>query len=324
LIDRAGLLDDDPGIAADLDALRGVLELRTGVPADAHAFLVSAARHIADEDPVRAIELLTDAGQAASYAGDIDLVVATGRQTAQLIPRVPVAATLPALVLVGARKVVSGEAESGRADCRRAADLAASTTDPQQLTFGAIGAQYAGDEALQHALAARAVDSARSRGAVAMLPYALEFLGLSELSANRLTAARAVATEGLTLARELRQENSIGRHLAILAWIDAVQGRETPCREQSAEALSVAARRVWGCRRRSRTGHWGSWNSCWEGPTRPSPGCPGCGPDPGRATRASRSRPPSTWWKQRSAAANRSTPPRRSRCSTGSPAPSEN
>jgi DNA-binding CsgD family transcriptional regulator len=254
LIDRAGLLDDDPGIAADLDALRGVLELRTGVPADAHAFLVSAARHIADEDPVRAIELLTDAGQAASYAGDIDLVVATGRQTARLIPRVPVAATLPALVLVGAGKVVSGEAESGRADCRRAADLAASTTDPQQLTFGAIGAQYAGDEALQHALAARAVASARSRGAVAMLPYALEFLGLSELSANRLTAARAVATEGLTLARELRQENSIGRHLAILAWTDAVQGRETPCREQSAEALSIAARRGLGLQ--AAFAHW--------------------------------------------------------------------
>lgn len=254
LIERAGLLDDDAGTAADLDALRGVLELRAGVPADAHAFLVSAARHVAVDDPVRAIELLTDAGQAASYAGDIDLVVATGRQAAELIPRVPVPATLPALVLVGAGKVVSGAAESGRADCRRAADLAAAATDPQQLTFGAIGAQYAGDEVLQHALAARAVASARSRGAVAMLPYALEFLGLSELSANRLAAARAVAGEGLTLARELRQENSVGRHLGILAWTDAVRGEETPCRERCAEALGIAARRGLGLQ--AALAHW--------------------------------------------------------------------
>jgi DNA-binding CsgD family transcriptional regulator len=254
LIDRAGLLDHDAGITADLDALRGELELRTGVPTDAHAFLVSAAGHIAEKDPVRAIKLLTDAGEAASYAGDIGLAVATGRQAAQLIQRVPVSATLPALVLVGAAKVVSGQAESGRADCRRAADLAATATDPQQLTLGAIGAQYAGDEVLQHALASRAVASARARGAVAMLPYVLEFLGLSELSANRLTAARAVATEGLALARELRQENSIGRHLGILAWTDAVQGREAPCREQSAEALSIAAGRGLGLQ--AALAHW--------------------------------------------------------------------
>jgi ATP/maltotriose-dependent transcriptional regulator MalT len=79
-----------------------------------------------------------------------------------------------------------------------------------------------------------------------MLPYALEFKAIAELYASRFAAARATASEGVALARELRQENSIGRHLGTLAWIDAVQGAEPECRARCAEALSTSEARGLG------------------------------------------------------------------------------
>jgi DNA-binding CsgD family transcriptional regulator len=254
LIEQAGHLNQDDLVGVELDELRGRLELRTGVPTDAHAFLTSAARRVVDDDPSRAVRLLTEAGEAASYAGDRNLLMTTGQQAADLLERVSGVSRLPALVLFGSGKVVSGEAERGRSICREAVELGTRAIEARDLVWASIAAQYLGDEATQHGLAVRAASAARSSGQVAMLPYALEFQGLSELAASRFEAARSTATEGLSLARELKQQNSVGRHLATLAWLDAAQGHEQDCRERSDEVLHIAAARGLGLQ--AASAHW--------------------------------------------------------------------
>ena len=254
LIDRAGRLHGGEDLRAKLDVLRGGLELRTGRPADAHAILSSVARRMADADPVRALRILTEAGEAASYAGDRDLIVATGAQAAELVAVVSGPARLPGLVLIGSGKVVSGEAERGRSICREAVSMADEATDASDLVWASIAAQYGGDEVRAHGLAVRAAAAARTAGQLALLPYALEFKALAELYASSFASARSSASEGVALARELRQENSIGRHLATLAWIDAVQGSEAECREHGAEALAMSEARGLGLQR--AFAHW--------------------------------------------------------------------
>jgi DNA-binding CsgD family transcriptional regulator len=254
LIDQAGHLNSDHLVGVALDEIRGRLELRTGVPTDAHAFLISAARRIVSDDPVRAVRVLTQAGEAASYAGDRNLLMTTGQQAADLLGRVSGVSRLPALVLFGAGKVVTGDSESGRAICREAIELGTSATETRDLVWASIAAQYLGDEATQHGLAVRAASAARASGQVAMLPYALEFQGLSELAASRFVAARSTATEGLSLARELNQQNSVGRHLATLAWLDAAQGHEQDCLDRCGEALHIAAARGLGLQ--AASAHW--------------------------------------------------------------------
>jgi len=254
LIQQAGHLNQDDLIGVELDELRGRLELRTGVPTDAHAFLTSAAGRVVGDDPSRAIRMLTEAGEAASYAGDRNLLMTTGRQAADLLGRVSGVSRLPALVLFGSGKVVSGEAETGRLICREAVELGASATEARDLVWASIAAQYLGEEATQHSFAVRAAAAARASGQVAMLPYALEFKGLSEMFASRFEAARSTATEGLSLARELKQQNSVGRHLAALSWLDAAQGHEQDCRDRCCEVLQIAAARGLGLQ--AASAHW--------------------------------------------------------------------
>ena len=62
--------------------------LRVGSPGDAHAFLSSAARHVARTDPVKAVRILTEAGESASYAGDSQRLMETGEQAAHLLDSV--------------------------------------------------------------------------------------------------------------------------------------------------------------------------------------------------------------------------------------------
>jgi hypothetical protein len=87
------------------------------------------------------------------------------------------------------------------------------------------------------------VARARATGEVAMLPYLLEYLGVSELAAGRYAAATASASEGLRLARETGQESSVCRNLATLAMVAALQGGEEACRSHATEALARAVPR---------------------------------------------------------------------------------
>src|SRR5207344_2202288 len=87
------------------------------------------------------------------------------------------------------------------------------------------------------ALLARAMDTARARGATGALPALLFLLGRESAAGDRPDAARAAYDEAIRLAREIGSAAELAAALAALAWLEAREGRAAACREHAAESL---------------------------------------------------------------------------------------
>jgi DNA-binding CsgD family transcriptional regulator len=246
LLDRAHGLVADLRVRADVLHLRGTIALRCGVPSDAATILAAGAAEVSPLAPAKAIEMLVEAAQAASYAGDAAQIVEFGRRASALLDDDDPDERFTVDVIVGIGSLLAGDAASGVPLLREALALAAGFQDPGRLVHAGACAGYLGEEATEHELYGRAAARARETGAVAMLPYVLEFLARAEAVDGRYAAAAAHATEGLGLARETGQQNSVCHLHASLALIAALQGREDECRSHAADALELATARGLG------------------------------------------------------------------------------
>ena len=254
LLDRAAAGVTEPRLRADVAHLRGVIELRRGVPADAFTVLAAGSAEVAPLDPVKALAMLLPASEAASYAGDVALTIEVARRAAAL-PRGEQRTDQFTLdMLVGIGSILEGDTARGAPLLREAIMLAQTFDDPSRLGFAGAAARYLGDDTATHHFYARAVARARATGELVLLPYLLESLAVAEVDAGRYTAATASASEGLRLARETGQESSVCRNLSTLALLGAMQGREDACRSYAAEALERAVPR--GLRLQAASATW--------------------------------------------------------------------
>jgi DNA-binding CsgD family transcriptional regulator len=254
LLDHAAAGISEPRLRADVAHLRGVIELRRGVPADAFTILAAGSAEVAPVDPVKALAMLLPASEAASYAGDIALTIEAARRAAAL-PRGEQRVDQFTLgLLVGIGSILEGDTARGAPLLREAILLAETFDDPSRLGFAGAAARYLGDDTATHDFYARAVARARATGELVLLPYLLESLAVAEVAAGRYTAATASASEGLRLARETGQESSVCRNLSTLALLGAMQGREDACRSYAAEALERAVPR--GLRLQAASATW--------------------------------------------------------------------
>jgi DNA-binding CsgD family transcriptional regulator len=87
---------------------------------------------------------------------------------------------------------------------------------------------------------AEALDYGRGEGNVLRIAYSQTMLALLELALGRFARARVHASDGLELSRGASVGFLVADNLLQLAVVDAVQGRETSCRELVAEALASA------------------------------------------------------------------------------------
>jgi DNA-binding CsgD family transcriptional regulator len=254
LLDRAAAAISEPRLRADVAHLRGVIELRRGVPADAFTILAAGSAEVAPVDPTKALAMLLPASEAASYAGDIALTIEAARRAAAL-PRGEQRVDQFTLgLLVGIGSILEGDTARGAPLLREAITLGQTFDDPSRLGFAGAAARYLGDDTATHDFYARAVGRARASGELILLPYLLESLAVAEVAAGRYTAATASASEGLRLARETGQESSVCRNLSTLALLAAMQGREDACRSHAAEALEHAVPR--GLRLQAASATW--------------------------------------------------------------------
>jgi hypothetical protein len=254
LLDRAAAGVSEPRLRADVAHLRGVIELRRGVPADAFTILAAGSAEVAPVDPVKALAMLLPASEAASYAGDVALTIEAARRAAAL-PRGEQRIDQFTLgLLVGIGSILEGDTTRGAPLLREAIMLAQTFDDPSRLGFAGAAARYLGDDTATHDFYARAVGRARATGELVLLPYLLESLAVAEVAGGRYTAATASASEGLRLARETGQESSVCRNLSTLALLRAIQGREDACRSYAAEALEHAIPR--GLRLQAASATW--------------------------------------------------------------------
>jgi DNA-binding CsgD family transcriptional regulator len=245
LLDRAEPLATELRTQADVAHLRGSIEAGGGNALEAAAMLIAGSELAATVDPTQALQMLVEASEIASYAGDVTPTAELGRRAAALPVTDKVGEFLSEL-LQGMGRVAEGDGQGGAPRLRRAIVLAGTMEQPRRLMWAGIAAFFVGENATGDALFARAAARARREGAAGLLPQALEYLAPVEVAAGRLAAAAASASEGLRLARDTGNDTSACRHLATLAHLAALRGDEDACRGHAAEALDRAGARGLG------------------------------------------------------------------------------
>jgi DNA-binding CsgD family transcriptional regulator len=129
----------------------------------------------------------------------------------------------------------AGRVEEAVAYWRRAAELV-EADDPDQMRIAGEALFSTGDDDGALQLLRRAEWLARESAALGTLTIVLEVLALSQTRAGDLQAAHAAATECVELMRAIGQRAEQAKALGILAWIEAMLGREPECRAHVKEA----------------------------------------------------------------------------------------
>ncbi|MER5456133.1 LuxR C-terminal-related transcriptional regulator [Micromonospora sp. NPDC002389] len=207
--------------------LRGEIRLRCGTPSTALPVLLAAADALTGTDRAAARLALLRAGEAVCFAGEQYRYAEVARHPAAMRRDTddPEAELLTTLV-AGVAATLRGEHARGGPLLRRAVVLGGRSgvaLTPTALTGAAVAGLLVAVDAAAHQLADRAVELARTRGEVCLLPRALELRAMSEYWLGRHDAAARSCREGLLLARSGDQHASAGVHLGLLAVLAAVR-----------------------------------------------------------------------------------------------------
>ncbi len=238
LVDAAERSDPgEPAVRLDIDHLRGLIELRAGVPADGLAILLPAARQAVETDPHLAVRLLMAAGEAAFHSDD----KAASPEIGRLLTRLPPDLDPHDALLVRLHRAVGRAGDPARLseDFAQVEQL----DDPDLLVWAGGIAMGLGDHALARRLRTRAAARARAVGAAGTLAWVLQYQATDELSRGRCVPAEEYADEGRRLALETGQRNIACHHQAILAGAAALRGRHQQAHRLAEETLAEAATR---------------------------------------------------------------------------------
>jgi DNA-binding CsgD family transcriptional regulator len=226
---------------AGLLYLRGVIEARTGDLRGAVAVLLEAAD--ASEDGSLTLELLTEAQEAATYAGDYEHAAAVGARAGAIEPRNETDRFRVA-ALSGEAAELAGDHERAALLMREALRRAEPLTEPRPLVWAALLAtegNWGGTFADGLPYATRAVTIARERGLLSMLPTALWAQATALMDQGRFSLACAAAEEGRRLASDFGHRLGASWNLSVLAMLDALRGAESIARDEADEAIRLAA-----------------------------------------------------------------------------------
>ena len=229
------------GLRAELLYLRGVIEARTGDLRGAAAVLVEAAE--TSESPSLALDALSEAAEAASYAGESSQTVAIGARAGATEPHDEID-RFRVSALTGMAAELAGDYERSGRLLREAIQRAEQLQDPGALvwasllaTMGLTGGNFA--DGLPHS--SRAVAIARERGLLSMLPLALWAQANALLGLGRFNLARSAAEEGIRLASDFGHRSGAGWNLTVTALLDSLRGDESAARSHLDEAVQLAA-----------------------------------------------------------------------------------
>ena len=245
LLDQAGQHTPADDVAISIGHLRGHIAARVGPVGEAVSVLVATAERAAATEPERAVIMLAEAVNAALYAGDARAMGDAAARMAAVgaLPPTSRAAFYGAMAQ-GTALTFAGEVDRGAQLLRRAVHLADSTpddvTDPEWLTWAAMGAIWLRESGSGRSFIEQAIDVARSRAAIGVLPYLLSHVAIDLAAANRWAEAEAIFHEVLGLARETHQRTDLATALARLAWLEARQGKQHECSEHADEAIRLA------------------------------------------------------------------------------------
>ena len=226
--------------------LRGLIELRCGVPETAYELLFRSAAHSRERDPQAALEALVLAGEAALFVGDDGPTIELGRHAAAVRAGDTAEQAQIVGLLVGVAEAFSGDGQGGTQRLRSVVESGQSSEDPETFVAGRPcgflprrrpRGSYASCPRRRHQPQNRCDQLAASGSGT---------FRLLQLLAGRLADAVVAGTEGLKLAHDMGQDELTAHHLASLALVAAWRGEAHACRGYARQANDLATSRRLG------------------------------------------------------------------------------
>ena len=245
LLDEAAELTSDPLLAADVERMRGHVELRRGSPVAAHERLVREADRVRTRDPRRASAMFLEASVAHMVTGDLQEMIASAERARVLAVGAEPAVELLATAVIGEGQIALGDIAAGGA-MLRACEPYLMEADPLAIVeiVGMAGhaSIWLEDWDAASRILSRVLGVARSASAVSALIHPLAVQAHLDLRRGRWAPALAGASESAELAEDTGQLALLPHSLAALTLVEASLGHETDCRKHVARGLELAGR----------------------------------------------------------------------------------
>ena len=232
---------------AAVDHQRGLIAARLGPVGEGLQILLDGAELVVDLDPEEAVVMLAEAVNASFYAGNPTAMLAAASRIHALVgPDTGRRVAFFAAMAQGMALIFGGHGDTRGADLVREAVALVEGSDEladdlRLLAWAAMGTLWLRESEADRTLIDRAMDVARRRSAVGVLPFLLSHLAVDGMASDRWTEAETAFHEAIELARETGQRTDLGFALARLAWLEARQGKELACRSHADEARALAA-----------------------------------------------------------------------------------
>lgn len=220
---RAGA--EDRLLRADIDRLRGRIEVNVGTASDAHRIFTKAARAVAADDPARALEMAVAAAVLSMYGADSGTSLDATTVPTDAEPGEAFRTRCLKQLLVSVTEASRESWATALASLRLALGSGVDVSDPDVLANLGNAALYLGDDEAHRRCFTVMLSGARESGAVMSVLYALPRLAFTQLVAGQWTAAGASADEALTLSLSTGQRALTVAPLAWLTLLAALQGK---------------------------------------------------------------------------------------------------
>ena len=226
LLTSARAVADERTLRAAIDRLRGRIEVACGSAVEAHRLFITAARDVAVQSPVQALEMAAYAGVLRSHGVDSGATLPPGTISTRAEPEDPPRVRCLKLLLETTDRETAQDWDGAVTALRTA--LGSGTVADDRDVWANLGnvALHLGDDAAHRSFFTRMLASARTDGAVMEVLYALHRLCFSQYAAGDWSAVRRSADEAVSLARSIGQPAQAVAPLAWLTLLAALQGRD--------------------------------------------------------------------------------------------------
>lgn len=215
---------EDPLLRADIDRLRGRIEVNVGAADVAHRIFTQAAQSIAALDPDRAIEMAVAAAVAGSHGADSGAVLEPDAIVVDVTPEDAPRTRCLKQLLVSTRHAIAGDRHAAIEALHAALDSGRTLADLDLLGNLGNAALRLGDDPATRTFYGLMLSTARERGDGMSVLYALQRLAFGQFLAGQWSALRSTCEEAISLSVSVGQRAQTAAPLAWLTLLAALEG----------------------------------------------------------------------------------------------------
>jgi DNA-binding CsgD family transcriptional regulator len=225
LLAQARADSDDRLVRADIDRLRGRIEVNIGSATAAHRIFQQATIAVAADDPGRALEMAAAASLLQLYGAGSGVALPPGTVDVEANGSDPPRVVALKQLVTSMNLADAGEWQQAVSALRHGLAAGPGVLDPDVLAHLGNAALQLGDDNAHLRYFTMMSGAARERGAVMQVLYALHRLAFTQMLIGDWAASRATATEALALSRSAGPRALTAPALAWLTLLAALQGR---------------------------------------------------------------------------------------------------